>query len=392
MPQSAGSQIPALRCFIAADDLTGSCDAAVHFARNGMTVHVAISPERKPQSPAQVFAVNTDSRRAPEEVAVNRVKQAFQTTANQPCTLFKKIDSSLRGHVAAEIAAAAQAAVCDLIFVASALPALGRTVKQSRVHLPSGEEIDIAAALSPLPFAAISTSELAHPHKAYAAILEAQARGTKIICFDANSDAHLDQIVDLGYTSQQRILWVGSAGLAAALARTIAPATAQTEDLPEAEGPVLFGVGSDHNTTLAQLSHLRETTNIHECTLNTRRVSEVRHAIQAGRNILLHLPPRGISTAKILAFAEAVPLSTFGGIVLTGGDTASSFLEALGAHTLDVRAEAMPGIPVSIIRGGLAEGTPVITKSGAFGPPDAFLQCIEFLTHAGKVVEEGTRQ
>lgn len=394
MPQKPSHQLPDLRCFIAADDLTGSCDAAVHFARNGMEVQVAISAEAKPLSQAaQVFAVNTDSRRASEEIAAGRVTAAFQAMAHQPCALFKKIDSSLRGHISAEIAAAAQAANCDLVFVAPALPALGRKVTQGSVHLPSGEEIDLAAALVPLPFAAISTSELAHPHKAFAAIQQAQARGTKIICFDAASEAHLDQIVDLGHTSKQRILWAGSAGLAAALARALAPpAITEAENSPQIEGPLLFGIGSDHPTTLAQLAKLRENADLIECSLDTVRASEVRGAIRAGRNVLLlHLPPCGTSATKALAFAEAMPLSAFAGMVLTGGDTASSFLNAIGAHTLDVRTEAMPGIPISIIRGGIADGMTVITKSGAFGPQDAFLQCIELLSPSGKVVEEATR-
>lgn len=400
MPRKASVQMPDLRCFIAADDLTGSCDAAVHFARHGMAVQVAISADGRPHPHAQVFAVNTDSRCASEDVAVSRVKAAFQAMADQPCALFKKIDSSLRGHVSAEIAAAAKSADCDLIFIAPALPALGRTVTEGRVHLPSGGEIDIAAALAPLPFASIAISELAHPHNAFAAIRQAQVRGTKAFCFDASSDAHLDQIVDLGHTSRQRVLWAGSAGLAAALARAIAPLAAvetqdlavEIEDLPAVEGALLFGIGSDHTATLAQVAKLRESSDILECSLDTVRVGEVREAVHWGRNVLLQLPPCGTSAAKARAFAEAVPLSTFGGMVLTGGDTASSFLKAIGAHTLDVRTEAMPGIPVSIIRGGIADSMCVITKSGAFGAADAFLRCIDFFRSSGKVMEESTRQ
>lgn len=392
MPQPSAPEVHALRCLIIADDLTGSCDAAVHFARNGMTVAVPILGTDALLPSAHAVAVNTDSRRIGKDVAANRVKAAIQMARGQQAALFKKIDSSLRGHISAEIAAAAEASHADLVFIAPALPALGRRVTEGRVRLPSGEAIDIAAALAPLSFTAISTGELTHPHKAFSSIQQAQARGTKLICFDASSDQDLDRIVDLGHTSGQRILWVGSAGLAAALARSIAPsATLEPEQIPTTEGPVLFGVGSDHNATLAQLARLRTVAHPLECSLETVRSVEVRKAIQAGHSVLLHLPPCGIDATKIQAFAEAAPLSSFGGIVLTGGDTASTFLKAIGAHTLHVRAEAMPGIPVSIIRGGLADGTPVITKSGAFGPPDTLLQCIEFLSHSGRVVE-GTRQ
>ncbi len=378
-----------LRCCIVADDLTGSCDAAVHFADRGMSVRVMIAGGAGGLCGAQVIGVNTGSRAMGLAEAVGRVREAFREVGGSGAVLLKKIDSSLRGHLSAELDAAMEASGCGLAFVAPALPALGRTMAAGRVVLPSGEAISLMDALAPLRCRLVPTDELLRPDAAREVPARALREGMRILCFDADNDAHLDRIVELGLGAGQRVLWVGSAGLAAALARAMGPSgTEQGGGMPEGEGPVLFGVGTNHRVTLGQVAKLRET-GVLECSLDTACTDALRDAVRDGRDVLLHLPPCGMDAEKIRAFARAAPLSSFGGMVLTGGDTALRFLDAMGAHTLEVRAERMPGIPVSLVRGGIAEGMRVVTKSGAFGAEDALVRCAELFAGSGKVVAEG---
>ena len=43
---------------------------------------------------------------------------------------------------------------------------------------------------------------------------------------------------------------------------------------------------------------------------------------------------------------------------------------SLGARSLEVQGRVVPGLPQSVMRGGRWDGVVVLSKSGAFGPPD----------------------
>lgn len=68
--------------------------------------------------------------------------------------------------------------------------------------------------------------------------------------------------------------------------------------------------------------------------------------------------------------SESLPMA---GLILTGGDTARSVLNALGATSLQLGAELYPGIPLGWILDPPWHGMPVITKSGSFGEEDALV-------------------
>ena len=79
---------------IVADDLTGACDTGSLFAADG-PVPLAIWPAAP--SRAAVSVVDTESRAASEDDAAARVARV---PALAPAArYFKKIDSTLRGHV-----------------------------------------------------------------------------------------------------------------------------------------------------------------------------------------------------------------------------------------------------------------------------------------------------
>ena len=86
---------------IVADDVTGAGDTAVQFAQEGWTAELRL--RRGADGDAQVVAVSTDSRACSEEDAAARVRAAVAQTPGTH--VFKKIDSTLRGPIRAEIEA-----------------------------------------------------------------------------------------------------------------------------------------------------------------------------------------------------------------------------------------------------------------------------------------------
>ena len=123
---------------IIADDLTGASDTGAAFARQGLRTLVWLSPSTGDDLPlADVLVVSTESRHIPRDQArdavsscARRVERWF--TGQEPRWIYKKIDSTLRGHPAAELAALMQALRIDRALVAPAFPAQGRTTVAGR--------------------------------------------------------------------------------------------------------------------------------------------------------------------------------------------------------------------------------------------------------------------
>jgi uncharacterized protein YgbK (DUF1537 family) len=68
------------------------------------------------------------------------------------------------------------------------------------------------------------------------------------------------------------------------------------------------------------------------------------------------------------------------GFVMSGGDTAADICLAMGADRLCLGGEVANGIPWGLLRGGPADGLPLVLKSGGFGGPDALVEAVDFLT------------
>ena len=146
----------AARIGIVADDLTGAADTGVAFLADDISV-VVCWPDRVGQdgwlSPiADVLAVDTRSRAASAEYArgvTADVVTVFRESG--AATLYKKIDSTLRGHVGVEVLAAINSwHPRSIAVVAPAFPAAGRTTIGGRQHVggvPISERAHVPALL-----------------------------------------------------------------------------------------------------------------------------------------------------------------------------------------------------------------------------------------------------
>ena len=303
-------------CLLIADDLTGACDAAVHFAARGLSTSVLLEDDI---SGADVLAINTESRHLDEAEIRRRMSEA---AARLPARelLFKKIDSTLRGNAGVEIAAALEAFQCEIAMVCPAYPAMGRVVEAGWLRAPGLEPIDVAEKLG----------------------LGGRARVMNAVC---NED--LERIVAEGLHLGRRVLWVGSGGLAWALARAIS--TRENVSIAPPRGPVLFCIGSDHPVTIAQQEALL--------------VARPEHAGHV-------MPP----TAVIESIHALRPAAIF----LCGGDTAALVCRTIGARRIDLYDEIVPGIPRGVLRGGVFDGTAVATKSGGFGSREDLIRVADY--------------
>ena len=421
---------------VIADDLTGAADTGNAFARRGAeTVVVFDGRSGSTTTPAAaVLVVNTDSRYTSAEEAAERVDRAVR--AHPADLVYKKVDSTLRGNLAAEVDAALAAAGATLAVVAPAFPANGRVTACGH-HLVDGELVTDTAAGQD-PDAPVGSSHLptllsgsAHPvaHLAVDTVAGgteavadglrtavANADGPTVVTADATHERHLAAVAEGTATVDPAAVYVGSAGLArhVPLPAIAGAADGTIEADRKRSGPsrVLGVAGSASPVTLAQVDAVPEewvcridaaraavdppaaaTEAVDRCRdrLSTAGVAllasatdetDVEAALSAGREA--GLADQQVRDRVARALAETVarlqaddPLT---GLFVTGGAVAGAVLGELEAEGVRLTGRAVEdGVPVGAIVAGRAAGTPVVTKAGAFGERTTVNACLAYL-------------
>jgi uncharacterized protein YgbK (DUF1537 family) len=298
-----------------------------------------------------VVAYDLDTRAKPTRRAREVVRRAFsRRAARRASILYKKIDSTLRGHVAAELGAVRRALGRRAIVFSPAFPAQGRSLRDAALHLrgrPVSGDLRALLARAGLPATHL-------PEASPAALRAAVAAGARALVCDASTDADLDRIARAGLALRPRPLFVGSAGLARALARTLARRKAVRHSPAELR-PVVTVVGSASPISRIQVRRLaraRDRGPIHDIEWD-------------------HEPTRK-DLPRVRELGRTAARGSRAHFVLTGGETARAVLSAKGIRALRLLGEVEPGVPFGMAR----DGTLVCTKAGAFGSPATLLRCV----------------
>ncbi|MCC7372460.1 MAG: four-carbon acid sugar kinase family protein [Chloroflexi bacterium] len=411
---------------ILADDLTGACDSSVPFARRGLATRVLLSPRPVPlgrTDGVDVVALDADTRRLSRRLAVARTAVAARSLRSpdpaEPTRLFKKVDSTLRGHVGPELLACMRAWDTPLALLCPAFPATGRWVQGGEIFVDGRGSLGKVAQLAGLPAdrrtGVLDLAALRGGVEAVGERLQAlSASGARVVVADADTPGHLTTLVAAAMGHPQPVLLAGAGGLAAALAewevqvraeRGAAPVATHTLPLAPAAAedgpPWLVVAGSQTEVTGHQVVELaRAGAEVLELDVD-ELLARPALAVAAGRRAVgllrqdvtpvLRLvvtpgaagaPTRGLSlderAARALARAcrTVVEDTTPGGLFLTGGSTARACLLALGISGLRLEQEPLPGIAAGVAIGGVWDGRAVITKSGGFGAPDAMRRLV----------------
>ena len=123
------------RYLIIADDLTGANDTGLQLARRGIPTRVQIKGTA-PIDESWSLVIDTESRNTDEVTAQTLMRRALATLALDSFSpIMKKIDSTLRGNIAAEVAVLRERIDASIVVVASAFPAMGRTCQEGVVSL-----------------------------------------------------------------------------------------------------------------------------------------------------------------------------------------------------------------------------------------------------------------
>jgi uncharacterized protein YgbK (DUF1537 family) len=354
---------------IVADDLTGACDTGCLFAGDA-PVSLAVWPAAPAE--ARVRVIDTESRAIGRDDAAVRVTRA---RALAPATrYFKKIDSTLRGHVGVEIDALMRASGVATALVCPAFPAQGRVVVE-RTLLVDGVPVSETVIGRDAGFPSIGSSSVVDVlrldvdrplawiplDQVRAGIHNLAARMTRlagtVMVADAETDADLDILAAGALAGPPGVLLAGAAGLARALAARLA--LLGDEIALDPGGRWLVVAGSRHPATRAQIVAAR-----------AAGLRVVAAPDEPARD------PRAVAGRLAAEARELLARESFDGVAVAGGETAIALWKALGAEGLDLLGAPRPGVALGRLRMPRPPALPLLTKAGGFGDPDLFVSLL----------------
>lgn len=406
-----------LALIVLADDVTGAADTAARIHAAGLDAAILLGP-----GPAggQALALTSDSRHVDAGAAAERVRAAVASIGARPGAIwYKKIDSTLRGHIAAELDAMLDALGRRCAVVCPAFPAQRRALVDGLLVAPdlvgpppSLPEL-LAAARRPAAHIGLETVRAGVDALA-GRLAELAGAGAELLAVDAQDDADLETIEASVAAALPDALRCGSAGLAGALARRLARAQGRGGHAPHPHplshghshpaGPALLVIGSASAAAGRQIAVLRQRQRVRCLTLAPEGTPALYSAAPAllpalqaaeergGRGdwsaVLLQLPPaapgtpldgpdaRALAEQLAAAACDLIERQEPGLLILSGGDTAGTVLRRLGVRRLDVLDELLPGMPLAAGADSRGRIRRVVLKAGAHGEDDALVELL----------------
>ena len=389
-----------MQAMLIADDLTGACDAGAQFAGRG-PVPVFVAPA-SPGPEWNIAVVDTESRSVAPDDAADIVRAAVQRVGERLAErlLFKKIDSTLRGPVVAELEALLDASGRRAALVCPAFPGQHRMVvdgillvngapahespigKDPAYPGPTSDVVEIVRRGATRPVSLLPLARVRGDRDDLARVLR-DARD-EILVADASTDGDLDTLADSARGCDELAL-VGSAGLAGAVAAAHGQA-AECVRVPEGRAWLIVA-GSLHPATRAQIDRL-EKAGVPGARLHGARDADVGllvEHIKGGRAVFITtsdvmLAGAGARRAIAMRLARLAAKVLAGSqpdlLVVTGGDTAIELVRAVGVTRIELSGAPSTGLALGAAVIDSTARFPLLTKAGGFGGPDLLLSML----------------
>ena len=342
---------------ILADDLTSAADGAGPFVQRG--VRAVVGRRRLPLEEATILAVDSGSRSVPALQAAQLVSELTQQLASRDI-LYKTVDSTLRGHVTAELEAAYTASGRKMLVFAPAFPGAGRTTV-SGFQLVDG-----------MPVAETGYGrDPVHPARHSRLVELVPSSIGNVIILDAATQDDLDtQIAAL--PEPESILWVGSPGMAMALAKRLAPVAAASDVTVAARGDILVAIGSANPRSHRQADRVVREPGVTLLRAPVERMDD----------------PGAVVRDIAQNAARMVADERFDVVIATGGDTMEAILDGLDIGAFEILQELEPGFPLG--RASLGDGRELLIamKAGGFGDDNTLRRAIAQLRLGASVSEQ----
>lgn len=369
--------------YFIADDLSGALDAAAAFHRAGHRVVIPLAvADWTTAAPDEITGLTTETRNAqPDEAAAAVTAVIARGREFGARLVYKKIDSTLRGPVAAELTAVLGALPGTRLLFAPANPAVGRTVEDG-VLLVHGRPVH-ETEFGRDPVSPVRESRLCE-------LLAGLPAGALDIP-DVTQATDLEKAITAQSKRGGDWVAVGSGALARPVAATLPALKAPRSCAPipsPPPGPVLLLGGSAHAINRRQAARLGASQALPHHELRPEEpiaafVTAVATSLQTHGAAIVLAPAERTESATVLDRLTAVATAAIAAtatarVFATGGETARALCAALGVRQLIFEAELEPGLAVA--RGAGTHGPLLLAvKPGGFGNDDTWLRAWENL-------------
>ena len=267
---------------VIADDFTGANDVGVQFSQHAEVASVLLNTEKAGCIPQEShLIVNSDSRSLSKNDASQRVANLVRAICRESSNqrVFKKIDSTLRGNIGAEIESVLLEADLNLAILSSAYPVSGRIINNGNcyvhgklitetefatdpktpVHSSSIKEI--IGTQTNIPVTTLTVEQF-QSADIYALLNQLAQHGPSIVVADAETESDLQRIIEVAFQLERKPLLVGSAGLAGAFVQQ------RKRSLNQNASPLLSMIGTMSEITQSQIEYAKHFRNIQILELN----------------------------------------------------------------------------------------------------------------------------
>jgi uncharacterized protein YgbK (DUF1537 family) len=395
--------------FIIADDFSGCTDAQVQLLPFGLSA-VSVLP-RKGFAPFlgkhDCLILDNEARAGTPETAYNNTRQMVESIPLAGETIFKKIDSTFRGNMGAELDALSDFLELRLCPVVCSYPANGRTTVGGELFV-DGQRIS-ETSFAHDPHYPMTNSRLREvlagqtkksvgeiglttvrqgPRAMVTAIVNSDCA---YLILDAETEDDLNAIGQAVIDLSLPVLAGSAAMLRAYVSNRFEtrPAAEQTGCL---DSSVLVISGSLHEKSACQAERLAGEYGLQSVTLSSENKQIKQELIAQARNhsVVLAETPRerldGTESDFEAVFGpvcDAIHEAGIQNLFLTGGWTALSVAEGLDIEGVSVEQEVEPGIALCRSVGGPTDYRLAI-KPGGFGSDEVMVKAARMLLRQGQ--------
>ncbi|SDK13968.1 four-carbon acid sugar kinase family protein [Sediminibacillus albus] len=408
---------------IIADDLTGANDSGVQLTEKGIDTSVLFDIPEDQKNLNDGIVVDTNSRALAREDAyqVTRKAAAFLKDSGYQ-HIYKKMDSTLRGHIGTELEAVREVFEPEFIIIAPAFPPYGRTtvdghhyvkgIKISETEISKDPKHPVTESYIPeiiekengAAVGLIKADELRQDFFSWEKkINKFRAEHTQYIVCDAETEADLQTIVERMSLLADKIIWSGSAGLAEVLPQVLKIGRDFDRQPIVQSKQVMTVCGSLSEVTQQQVHFAKNQVNVASIEIDTLQIfadewkiyaeqyiADSIHGLNEGKDIVLYVPSNNEIRTQVKQLGDKLQFTPnqigerisqaigqivarvsadapgLSGFVLTGGDTAKETARHLGAVGFRLVRQIEAGIPLGTLIGPDREIS-AVTKAGAFG-------------------------
>lgn len=424
---------------IIADDLTGANDTALQFHQRGANTKILLDSDCTPKVKAgtEVWALSSESRNVPSEEALRRLEKAVKTFQENFSFdyYYKKIDSTLRGHIALETLKMLELLEYDAAIIIPAFPQEGR-ITVGGYHLAKGVPIG-RTEIAIDPHSPITESHVPTLLKSQLKESEAELVGTidlrtvmmgagpvlmrisdlikagkKLIVADATSITDIEQIALAIQKCEKKILPTGTAATAQVISKYwLAGIEKDDVNLNVGKLPKLIVSGTATQITANQILKLEQSDdfeNVNFIPLETKDILEgvkdelverIITNLKSGVTVCVHTSNlianfdgfsedsfnaeltkeklAGMITDYLAELTKSVTDRIEVILVTLGGETSYKCCKSINSNELKLVDEAAPAISIcsDINRKW------IITKSGNLGNSNTLIEILNYLAH-----------